>query len=168
MLLTGCSGMGPDDGQGASKGRSSPGSGVSPGSVPSVAARAPRTPPATLPAPPGPGTVLVEAGPFTDRISLTGLTVRPGTRPRVTGQLTVTTDVSEVMALEVAADFYDAQGHFLGSAAQALQGHSIGGPEHDDAHGNPSESVAIDVGPGSPFQREASVAIVTVPQLVNE
>ena len=139
-----------------------------PGAVPASVQRPVRVAPPVLASPPASGSAVVEPGPFTDRLAVTGLRVEPGDHPRLTGRLEVTTDVSELMVLEIVADFYDERGHLVGSAAQAVRGHSIGGAPHVDEEGHGREVVAIDVAAEAPFPRRAVAAVVTVPQLVNE
>jgi hypothetical protein len=139
----------------------------SPGAVPAAATRVSRRALVFLTSPPSSGTVVVEPGPFTDRVHLTGLVVEPGARPKLTGNLAVTTAVSELMALEVVADFYDRDGYLLGSAVQTVQGESVGGSVREDGHGHPSEAVEIGIAPEAPFQREAVAAVITVTHLVD-
>lgn len=61
------------------------------------------------------GRVQIEDGPFTDRVRASRLQVRPGRRPVLTGRLLNRTDVSEVLALQLQADFYDRRSRYLGS-----------------------------------------------------
>ena len=122
---------------------------------------------ATLPglvsASPEPGTVAQVAGPFDDRFTLSRLSVADGV---VTGRVLVTSDVSELLELEVVAGFYDADGRFLGS------GRSV--HHHDESQGHaqdarPSgETEAFRIGAPRRFAAQVSAAVVGVPVLVNE
>ncbi len=110
---------------------------------------------------PAPGAVVVAEGPFDDRFTLTRLRL-DGTR--VTGALRVTSDVSELLELQVLVGFYDRDGRLLGTNRYV---HS--GAEHHEADsGTPSEVVRFSVAvPRSQRDRVASAA-VGVPVLVNE
>ena len=100
----------------------------------------------------------VEDGPFTDRVRITGLVLVPGDPPVVRGRIVNTVDVSELIVLELQADFYDAAGRFLGSGRQVFR----------DAHADPAEGpLAFRVRASAP-QPAAVSAVVSVPQLVNE
>ena len=123
---------------------------------------APTTAVETGPAP-RPGTVVQGVGPFDDRFTLSGLTLAQGA---VTGQLLITSDVSEIIVLEVHAAFYDTAGTLLGRVVQV----------HQDDHGGngsgvaglPDESVAVAVTAPAAYRDRVSAARVTVPVLVNE
>lgn len=79
---------------------------------------------------PDPGTVTLIEGPFTARVHLDGLTLVDG---RLTGTLDVVSDVSELLALELDAAWYDADGALVGSSrtvvdpATAEQFHTVDG-----------------------------------------
>lgn len=112
---------------------------------------------ATLPAgAPRVGATLVP-GPFSDRFTLDGLTLADGA---VTARLTVTSDVSDLLDLEVRADFYDAAGHLLASGRQS-------DATADTERFHTSEGVR-----GLPLRIAAPAgavaALVSVPVLVNE
>lgn len=122
-----------------------------------VAASTPLAAPAVVPRA---GQVLQEAGPFDDRFALTGLAVADGA---VTGALRVTSDVSQLVVLEVAASFYDAAGTLLGTEVQV----------HEDDHGSGEvhtgeEVVEVEVPAGGAYAARAVAATVRVPVLVNE
>lgn len=94
------------------------------------------------------------AGPFDERFVLSGLRLAGGV---VTGTLTVTSDVSELIDLQVVAGFYDAQGRLLGTAVQERHGEGS----------RPDEVVPLRIAaPAS--ARTAVSAAVGVPVLVNE
>ena len=109
---------------------------------------------------PRPGSVATLAGPFDDRFELSALQL--GTRA-VTGRLHVTSDVSDLLELQVLVGFYDDRGSLLGTGRYVH--HLV--EEHAHA-GSPSEvedfRVAI---PGRIRDRVASAA-VGVPVLVSE
>ena len=108
------------------------------------------------------GTVARVSGPFDDRFALGVLRLRDGV---VTGRLTVTSDVSELLELEVVAGFYDARGRFLGTSRWV---HHLGESGEHGHTGPPEESETFRVvAPGRLRERVASAA-VGVPVLVNE
>ncbi len=105
-----------------------------------------------------PGTVVQAAGPFDDRFELEGMAFDGVT---VTGSVVVTSDVSELIELEVIAGFYDGTGELLGSAifVRAEEEHGSGPPELTTEF-----SIIAPPGlPGTPVS-----AAVGVPVLVNE
>jgi len=111
---------------------------------------------------PAPGTVDQVVGPFDDRFAFADLALRDGT---VTGTLTVTSDVSELLELEVQVGFYDAAGGYLGTASfvhhhEESQGH--------EAAGTPDESERFQVRAPRSFAGRVDAAVVGVPVLVNE
>ena len=130
-----------------------------------------RTPPPTLAAVPSAGSVQIEDGPFTDRLAFDALTLTPGERPAVIASVSNTVDVSELIVLELRADFYDAQGAYLGSGAA-----TYADEEFADTGAIPLEhgtgvqdNDSFDVSVSSTDVLPAAVsAILTVPQLVNE
>lgn len=133
--------------------------------VPSAAPAIVRTPAEQLDPVPAPGTVRLEEGPFTDRLTVLGLSLQGGAR--VVGRVTNTADVSELIVLELRADFYDAAGRLLGSGTAA----------YADEEFIDSGATAVEVGPDGTFAVSvasrpavtgAVSAVVTVPQLVNE
>ena len=95
-------------------------------------------------------------GPFDERFTLTGLALRGDV---VSGALTVTSDVSEIIDLQVLVGFYDAAGHFLGSATYEKHGEDVSDTE---------EHVAFRVSPPPAVAGRVASAAVGVPVLVNE
>ncbi|PBC70773.1 hypothetical protein BX265_5330 [Streptomyces sp. TLI_235] len=152
-LLAGCSARPADDPQ--------------PAPVPAVSLPAPKqaaAPAAALATPPGPGEVRVEDGPFTDRVRLTGL--RLDQANAVTGHLTVTSDVSDVLALELRAAFYDTGGALVGTGTFHYQEEEESSGRHDGPHAGREGidlTVAADHLTGTP-----AGAVLSLPVLVNE
>ncbi|MFF0434792.1 hypothetical protein ACFYU9_21470 [Streptomyces sp. NPDC004327] len=163
LALTGCGGPSADAGQ--DKAPEPAATAAAPVTFP-----APRTaPPAapTLAPAPAKGEVRIEQGPFTDRVRLTRLTLPP--KPAVTGHLTITSDVSDVLALELRAAFYDATGHLLGTGSFQYQ------EEGEAAHAGDVHKGPRAVGEGIDFTIPAknlkgtpASAVISVPVLVNE
>ena len=96
------------------------------------------------------------AGPFDDRFTLTGLTLHDGV---VSGTLTVTSDVSEVIDLQVLVGFYDAAGNFLGKATYE---------KHGEDAADVNERLPFRVAAPANVAGAVSSAAVGVPVLVNE
>jgi len=110
---------------------------------------------------PEPGVVAVVEGPFDDRFELRGLQLAGET---VTGTVTVTSDVSELIELQVVAGFYDADGKLLGTGR--FTHHAA---EEDHGHtGPPSEEEAFEVVAPDDLAGTVAAAAVGVPVLVNE
>ncbi|GHB43913.1 hypothetical protein GCM10010331_34390 [Streptomyces xanthochromogenes] len=111
------------------------------------------------------GEVRLEQGPFTDRVKVTGGALGAGSA--VTGHLAVTSDVSELIALELRAAYYDADGKLLGTGSfqYAEEGHD----EHKGGHTPTAEGAGIDfeVGPKALTGTPTS-AVLSIPVLVNE
>ncbi len=105
---------------------------------------------------PTPGTVGRVAGPFDDRFTLTDARLSGGV---VTGQVSVTSDVSALLDLQVLAGFYDARGLLLGTAAFDL---------HGDHETRPGERVRFSIRAPQGVAAQVSSAAVGVPVLVNE
>ncbi|MCW2778012.1 MAG: hypothetical protein JWN17_1737 [Frankiales bacterium] len=120
----------------------------------------PAAAPATLDSPVPRGTVSREPGPFDDRFRLTGTRLAAdGVHTRVD----VTSDVSDVLALEVVAHFYDARGALLGS------GRATHSDEEMVAHGGtPDEHVELLVPTTPAWASRVTSAVLSVPVLVNE
>ncbi|WP_148612781.1 hypothetical protein [Nocardioides rubriscoriae] len=111
---------------------------------------------------PAPGTVAVVPGPFDDRFVLRGVRLADGV---VSGRLTVTSDVSDLLELEVVAGFYDADGRLL-TTAKAVHHLDEAVASHEE--GPPDETAPFRIAvPRRLLDRVASAAI-TVPVLVNE
>ncbi|MER0446623.1 hypothetical protein ABR738_18995 [Streptomyces sp. Edi4] len=168
-LVTGCGG---GSGDGRTEGAAEP------GPVPSVSFTAPRQ--AAAPAAYQKltrGEVRLEQGPFSDRVKVTGAAI--GARSTVTGHLAVTSDVSELIALELRAAYYDADGKLLGTGSYhyAEEGHE--GHEGQEGHQGqgargagqvpPAEGAGIDfeIVPASLGATPAG-AVLSIPVLVNE
>ncbi|MEU6931404.1 hypothetical protein [Streptomyces sp. NPDC046374] len=162
--LTGCGASG--DGTGTDGVR--PAAAASSAPPPSASLPAPRTAPApapTLATRPEQGDVRVEDGPFTDRVRFTRLALLD--RRAVAGHLAVTSDVSDVIALEVRAAFYGADGRLLGSGVFTY------GEEHEGEKGGHHARRAA--GAGIDFSVSAKnlggmpvAAVLSIPVLVNE
>ncbi|MCU1692363.1 MAG: hypothetical protein JWM64_1454 [Frankiales bacterium] len=117
----------------------------------------PAAAPTVLATPVPRGTVSRRPGPFDDRFGLTGTRLGPdGVHTRVD----VTSDVSDLLALEVVADFYDASGRLLGS----------GRAEHSDEQmtGTPGQPVDLVVPAAPAWSGRTASAVLSVPVLVNE
>jgi hypothetical protein len=107
------------------------------------------------------GTVAEASGPFDDRFEFHDLALADG---RVTGEVVVTSDVSEILELEVLAGFYDAEGTLVGDGAFVVGG----GTEHTHEEGaTPVESYLFEVSIPADVTTAVSAA-VGVPVLVNE
>lgn len=128
-------------------------------------------PPARLDGVPGatPGAVTLPDGPFTDRIRLDGVGLAED-GSAVTGALVVTSDVSELLELEVTAWFYDAAGRLVGTGEQVVDAAPHTDAEHGEQHGyaprTEGEPVALQL--RAPQGARAHSAVLSVPVLVNE
>ncbi|MEU4350046.1 hypothetical protein [Streptomyces sp. NPDC023838] len=132
-------------------------------------------PAATLAKVPAKGEVRLEQGPFTDRVRITKLTLsgEPAEKPSVTGHFAITSDVSDVLALELRAAFYDERGHLVGTGSfQYAEEGEAGEAAHGTAgHAGPrAEGAGIDFTavPKSPLKGTPASAVLSVPVLVNE
>ncbi|GGI82646.1 hypothetical protein [Pseudarthrobacter scleromae] len=110
---------------------------------------------------PAPGQILGIQGPFDDRILFKDLAFDG---QAATGTVRVTSDVSDLLELQVLAGFYDDRGNLLGTARFV---HHLGTEGH--AHSGPSEegeefSIPVPAG----LAPLAVSAAVGVPVLVNE
>ena len=111
------------------------------------------------------GTVIQAAGPFDDRFVLQDLAFGES---GVTGSVEVTSDVSEVIELEVIAGFYGADGALLGENSFVLHADEEESG-HAHTHSGPPEEVHGFTVPVPPsLAGEAVSAAVGVPVLVNE
>jgi hypothetical protein len=156
--LTACSSSG-----GGTSDRAASPAAAAPASIRSAA------PPAAQLAPPAhAGEVRIEQGPFTDRLALTELRLADG----VTGHVKIGSDVSDTLALEIRAAFYDADGKLLGSASFAYQEEEETGPAHgdaDNAHKPRAAGEGVDFAVAvPPGVAKPSAAVLSVPVLVNE
>jgi hypothetical protein len=132
---------------------------VRPGHVPAASVEVTTARPRLDP-PPRAGSVSVQAGPFSDRVRISRLAFTDaGARPRVRGRMVNRVDVSEVIVLEVKADFYDRDGRHVGSGSQVF--------ENAEAFDHADEAIRFDIRPLRPAQGATS-AVLSVPQLVNE
>lgn len=110
---------------------------------------------------PKPGAVVQAGGPFDDRFELGALAFDGAT---LSGTVTITSDVSEVLDLEVVAGFYDSDGTLLGTSRYVH--HAADDP---DAHsGPPAESEAFQIPVPAGLAQQPVAVGVGVPVLVNE
>ncbi len=100
------------------------------------------------------------AGPFDDRFTMTGLRLDDG---RVAGRLRVTSDVSDLIELQVLVAWYDARGDLLG--VRRWTRHTTEEHQHT---GPPSEVERFAVAAAAGWRDEVQSAAVGVPVLVNE
>ena len=128
------------------------------GSLTAAAVSSP-VPEAVAPAP-ARGQVVQGAGPFDDRFTLAGLALADG---KVTGELDITSDVSEILVLEMHVAYYDAAGTLLGRQTQIERGE-----DHAAAVGVPDETVSVSILAPTRYRAAVSSALLTVPVLVNE
>lgn len=105
---------------------------------------------------PRPSTVGRVRGPFDDRLRLTGLAL---SGHAVSGGLTVTSDVSEILEVEVLAGFYDARGQLLGTASYV---------RHGEDFADVNEHLGFSIRPAPAYAARVASAAVGVPVLVNE
>lgn len=111
---------------------------------------------------PKPGTVARIAGPFDSRFVTRGLAFDGRS---VRGAVDITSDVSEVIDLQVLAGFYDASGAYLGQGRWTFHLDE----DHEAPHaGPPSEEMAFRVTVPAALAGKAVSAAVGVPVLVNE
>lgn len=112
---------------------------------------------------PRPGTVDVVPGPFSDRFTLDRLQVADGV---VSGRLHVTSDVSDVLELQVLVGFYDGRGDFLGTGRATYHlDEATADVEHE---GTPSELEKFSVVAPARYAGRVAAATLGVPVLVNE
>lgn len=111
---------------------------------------------------PQPGQAVRATGPFDNRFEIDGLSFDGHT---VSGAIRVTTDVSDLIELQVIAGFYDAGGRLLGTAR--FEHHADGDAGHGHA-GPPSEIQEFSIDVPSAATGAAVSAAVGVPVLVNE
>ncbi|MFI5532495.1 hypothetical protein ACIA8O_28580 [Kitasatospora sp. NPDC051853] len=153
-LLTGCTSTAPEQ-------EAAPP--PAPGQVSLPAPKEAPSPTASLAGPVRPGEVRVEPGPFTDRVSLERLTLDKGAA--VGGHLTVTSDVSDVLTLELRAAFYDQQGQLAGTGTFHYEEE-----ESEGAHLGPRAAQGgIDFSvPAGKLTSAPVTAVLSLPVLVNE
>jgi hypothetical protein len=102
-------------------------------------------------------------GPFDDRFSTDHLAVAGGA---VSGRLRITSDVSDVLELQVLAGFYDDRGQFLGTGRAVF--HLDEGADHAEDAGPPSELEEFRILAPSRYADRVAAATIGVPVLVNE
>ncbi|MFE2147643.1 hypothetical protein ACFXA3_38955, partial [Streptomyces sp. NPDC059456] len=115
------------------------------------------------------GEVRVEQGPFTDRVRLTALALAPAGKPAVTGHLAVTSDVSDVLSLDLRAAYYDAGGRLLGTGTFHYQeeGADSPAPDHHDGPRAGGDGIDFTV-PADQLTATPASAVLTLPVLVSE
>ncbi|GAA3380196.1 hypothetical protein [Streptomyces racemochromogenes] len=144
-----------------------------------VALPAPRSAPspqAALSPAPAAGEVRVQQGPFTDRVQLTGLrlTASPSSSPSVTGHVAISSDISDTLALEITAAYYDADGRLLGTGSfhhqeEGEEAHAGHAPAQQHAEGPRAAGAGIDFTvPADGLTGTPASAVLTIPVLVNE
>ena len=109
------------------------------------------------------GAVVPAAGPFDDRFVLQDLRFDGA---RVSGIVDVTSDVSEVLELQVLAGFYDTNGALLGTDRFVHHLTDDGGT--DPATGTPQEHTVFSIAVPAEFAGRAVSVSLGVPVLVNE
>ncbi|MGE7388747.1 hypothetical protein ACQKM2_25065 [Streptomyces sp. NPDC004126] len=138
-----------------------------------VALPAPRTAPspdAVLTPAPAAGEVRVQQGPFTDRVQLTALrlTAASPSSSSVTGHVAISSDISDTLALEITAAYYDADGRLLGTGS--FHHEEEGEEAHAQHAGGPraaGEGIDFTV-PADRLTGTPASAVLTIPVLVNE
>ncbi|TFC96165.1 MULTISPECIES: hypothetical protein [Cryobacterium] len=112
---------------------------------------------------PSRGEIVQVAGPFDDRFSLEDLAFDGAS---VTGAVRVTSDVSEVIDLQVLAGFYDEQGNLLGTDRFV---HHLGSTDPSHAHETaPDERMIFRIEVPAVLAGQAVGVALGVPVLVNE
>ncbi|MFF2197403.1 hypothetical protein [Streptomyces sp. NPDC058157] len=158
-LATGCSGS-----EAPAAGDPAPAA-AAPVSLP--APRSAPAPAAVLTPAPAAGEVRTEQGPFTDRVKLTDLKLTGA--PAVTGHIAISSDVSDTLALELTAAYYDAQGRLLGTGTFHHE------EEGEEGHAGQPHTGPRAAGDGIDFTVPAdhltgtpAAAVLSIPVLVNE
>lgn len=101
--------------------------------------------------------VRLAAGPFTDRVAVTGLELLAGERPQIRGRIRNLVDVSDLLVLEIRADFYDAGGRKVATGSWLTTKEE---PYHDHALRFIVQSART--------APSAVTGVVSIPQLVTE
>ncbi|MEO5317782.1 hypothetical protein PV761_04215 [Arthrobacter sp. CC3] len=110
---------------------------------------------------PSPGQILQVQGPFDDRLAIESLAFDG---QAATGAVRITSDVSDLLELQVLAGFYDGHGNFLGTARFV---HHLGSEGHK--HPGPSEErEEFSIPVPAELKAKAVSAAVGIPVLVNE
>ncbi len=113
--------------------------------------------PARLQPPGRPGQVLLEDGPFVDRLRFEQLSLRPGPRPRASGTVRTGFENSTLISMELEVDFYDEDGRLVGKGTRVYGR----GPVLS------RKPLQFSVRSRTPAP-EAVTALLAVPDLVNE
>jgi len=106
------------------------------------------------------GEIVTVSGPFDDRFEWSELRL---SQRMLTGHIEISSDVSELLELEVVAGFYDDAGKFLGTARFV---HHLGAAHEDSAHDHVGKEFRITI--PARFRAKVTAAAVGVPVLVNE
>lgn len=123
------------------------------------------TMPGLLQARPAAGTVVLVDGPFNDRFHIDHLAF-DGTQ--VTGEVVVTSDISEIIDLQVQVGFHDAEGALIGTSTFDHHGHGHDEADHADHVAEDHPKVDFEVVVPAAITGTAVAASVGVPVLVNE
>lgn len=110
---------------------------------------------------PATGQVTQVSGPFDDRFTLENTAIAAGT---VTGKIRITSDVSDLLELQIIAGFYDSQGNLLGTGRFE---HHLGEQGHDHS-GPPAETEEFSIPMPDDLKGTPVSAALGVPVLVNE
>lgn len=90
-------------------------------------------------------------------------------KPAVTGHLAITSDVSDVLALELRAAYYDSHGRLLGTGTFQYQEEGEAAHATDHHEGPHAAGTGIDITvPAEHLTGTPAAAVVSVPVLVNE
>lgn len=126
-----------------------------PGPVPALTA---------LPSPPPAGTVERRTGPFDDRYQLLSPSLLDGV---AAATLVVTSDVSKLLTVELAADFYDQAGRLLGSASTIYGEDHNPDPAAQDSQAE-KDGVRLTVAADPVWRAQVNSVVLGIPSLVNE
>ncbi|MGW5231877.1 hypothetical protein ACWEQU_06180 [Streptomyces nodosus] len=163
--LTGCTGNGSDS---RHDGDHSPAPSATVGGLTLPSPRSAPTPAASLSPAATPGEVRLSDGPFTDRVHITELALNKGPAA-VTGHLVVTSDVSDLIALELRAAYYDTRGRLLGTGSFEYAEEGEAAHTHGEHTGPQAENGGIDFTiPAKAVRGTPTAAVVSIPVLVNE
>lgn len=110
---------------------------------------------------PAAGQVTQVSGPFDDRFTLQNNAITAGA---VTGTIRITSDVSDLLELQIIAGFYDSQGNLLGTGRFE---HHLGEQGHDHS-GPPTETEEFSIPVPADLKGTPVSAALGVPVLVNE
>jgi hypothetical protein len=110
---------------------------------------------------PQPGQAIQVNGPFDDRFVLENTAF---TNTAATGTIRITSDVSDLLELQILAGFYDDKGALLGTGR--FEHHA--GQEAHNHEGPPSETEAFTIDVPAGLAGKAVSAALGVPVLVNE